>query len=113
MTLGLSVSLLLLVALLAANLPWLTERVLFVLEPPAHGKREWIRIGEWFLLYLIVGGFARGLEYQQTGEWHRQEWEFYAVTLCLFVVLALPGFIYRHDLRRHLLKRRKTRAKRG
>jgi hypothetical protein len=39
------------------------------------------------------------------GEIYSQDWEFYAVALCLFLVFALPGFIYRHDLRQ-LLQRR-------
>jgi hypothetical protein len=25
-----------------------------------------------------------------------QEWEFYAVSACLFIVLAFPGFIYQY-----------------
>ncbi len=111
MTLTAAIWLLLLAALVAANLPWLTERVLLVLAPPAHGKREWIRLLEWFLLYLAVGAFGHGLEYRQTGQLHAQDWEFYVATLCLFLVFALPGFIYRHDLSRHLKRRRPRRSR--
>lgn len=68
------------------------------------GKRVWMRLLEWLLLYFIVGGLALGLESKATGGLHSQNWEFYAVTFCLFIVFALPGFIYRHDLR-HLLER--------
>ncbi|RFA30580.1 hypothetical protein CAI21_05960 [Alkalilimnicola ehrlichii] len=106
MSVGAGILLLFLVAFVAANLPWLTERVFFVLRPPAHGKREWIRLLEWAVLYVLVGLIGRGLEYQLTGQIQPQDWEFYVTTLCLFVVFALPGFIYRHDLRRHLRKRR-------
>lgn len=95
-----------LAALVAANLPWLSERFLFLLPPPVGGKREWMRLLEWFLLYWVVGGLAVGLEYRMTGEVYAQAWEFYVVTFCLFVVFALPGFIYYHDLRNHLHKRR-------
>ncbi len=94
-------------ALVAANLPWLTDRVLFVLPPPARGKREWVRLLEWFLMYWVVGLVGFGLEYRITGEIASQDWEFYVVTICLFLVFALPGFIYHHDLRRHLRKRRR------
>ncbi len=105
-----SIALLLLTALVAANLPWISERVLFVLPAPARGKREWIRVLEWFVLYLIVGLAATGIEVRQQGERYQQDWEFYVTTLCLFLVFALPGFIWHHDLRRHL--RRRQRRKR-
>jgi hypothetical protein len=36
------------------------------------------------------------------GEIHRQGWDFHAVTFCLFLVFALPGFICRHDLRNYI-----------
>jgi hypothetical protein len=29
-----------------------------------------------------------------------QRWEFYAITLSLFVVMAFPGFVFRYLLRR-------------
>lgn len=96
---------LILVAIAAANLPWVSERVFAFLPTPPNGKPEWLRLGEWLLLFLLVGGFGFALEYQQTGELHPQGWEFYVVALCLFAVFALPGFIYHHDLRRQLQRR--------
>jgi len=96
-----------LLALLAANLPWLSDRILFVRRPAKGRKRAWWRWLEWLILYFIVGGVALGFEQKIHGEIYPQDWEFYAVTLCLFLVLALPGFIYRYDLRRHLMHRRK------
>ncbi|MCP1674743.1 membrane protease YdiL (CAAX protease family) [Natronocella acetinitrilica] len=101
---------LLLVALAGANLPWLTDRVLFILRPPPQGKREWIRLLEWFVMFCVVGVIAVGLEYRSTGQVESQDWEFYVVVICLFLVFALPGFIYHHDLRRHLRKRRRRAA---
>jgi hypothetical protein len=93
-------------ALIGANLPWFSERLLFLLPPPGGEKKEWMRLLEWFLMYWIVGGLAVGLEYRMTGDVYSQDWEFYVTTLCLFVVFALPGFIYHHDLRKYLWKRR-------
>jgi hypothetical protein len=92
---------LIIAAIIAANLPWLSERLFLVQELP-RGKRAWQRFLEWFVLYVIVGGIALGLEYKTNGTVHQQDWEFYAVTLCLFLIFALPGFIYRHDLLQHL-----------
>lgn len=93
------------IAIIAANLPWLSDKVLLVLEPKDGVKRAAWRWLEWMLLFFIVGGVALGMEQKLNGEIYAQDWEFYAVGLCLFLVFALPGFIYRYDLRQ-LLQRR-------
>ncbi len=92
-------------AIVAANLPWLSERLMFLFTPKAGVKKAWMRLLEWLLMYFLVGGLALGLEYKTKGEIHSQDWEFYVVTLCLFVIFALPGFIYRYDLKKHLSRR--------
>lgn len=97
--------LLLAAAFAAANLPWLTERFFFFFAPPGERKRVWMRLLEWLVLLLTIGLIAVGLEYKLTGGRYPQGWEFYAVGLCLFVVFALPGFIYRHDLKKLLARR--------
>lgn len=100
---------LLLVAVLAANLPWLGERFFFFFNPPGgKTKRAWMRLLEWLVLYLLVGLMAVGLEQKATGDRYAQDWEFYVVTLCLFVVFAIPGFIYRYQLR-PILERQRSR----
>lgn len=96
---------LILIAMVAANLPWLSDRVLLVRPAGEQGKKAWWRWLEWLLLYFVVGGLALGLENKLNGEIYPQAWEFYAVTLCLFLVFALPGFIYRYEFK-HLLERR-------
>ena len=106
MTSTLAIWILLALAIIAANLPWISERVLFVWSP-AKGKSPWARLGEWLLLYFVLGGIALGLEQKTMGEIHSQDWEFYVVTLSLFFVFALPGFIYRHDFLHHLERARK------
>jgi uncharacterized membrane protein len=98
--------LVLVVALVAANLPWITERFFFVLTPPGGSKRVWMRLLEWLVLLGLVGLLAAGLERRLTGRVHPQDWEFYTIGVCLFLVFALPGFIYRHELKRHLDRRR-------
>lgn len=90
------------IAFIAANLPWLSERVFFAFEPKNGKKSPWLRLLEWLVLYFVVGLIALGLEQKLLGEHHSQNWEFYAVNFCLFLVFALPGFIYRVDLKPHL-----------
>jgi len=100
---------LLISAIVAANLPWIGERFFFFFKPPGgEDKRAWMRLLEWLVLYVLVGLVAVGLEQKATGERYAQDWEFYVVTLCLFVVFAIPGFVYRYQLR-PLLKRHHAR----
>lgn len=90
-------------AVAAANLPWLSERWLFVIaRRNGQVKPFWLRLFEWGLLYGLVVGMGFGFEYQAAGTNHVQDWEFYTVTLCLFAVSALPGFVYCYQLRRLL-----------
>jgi hypothetical protein len=91
---------LLAIALILANLPFFTRRILFVI-PPASGEKSfgW-RLLEVVLLYFVTGGLARVLE-ARGGEIYRQNWEFYAITFFLFLVFAYPGFVYRYMWRRN------------
>jgi len=90
-------------AVVAANLPWLSERWLLVLaRRDGRNKPFWMRLIEWALLYGLILGMGFGFEYKAAGNAQIQDWEFYTVTLCLFAVGALPGFVYCHQLRRLL-----------
>jgi hypothetical protein len=89
---SLSVLILLLVAFVAANLPFVSQRIGGVVAV-AHKRFAW-RLAEFLLLYLLVGAFARLLESRQMPV-HVQGWQFYASTFALFVVFAFPGFVLR------------------
>lgn len=93
---------LLAIAFVAANLPLLLERVLFVLAPRDGRKAFGWRVLELTMLYFAVGGLAWALEAQAHGAAYPQGWQFYAVTGCLFIVFAFPGFVYRYLWRRRV-----------
>lgn len=84
---------LMLLALLAANLPWFSER-LFYLWPLRRKHMGW-RLLELVVLYFAVGAIGLLAEYRVAGQLAQQHWEFYAITACLFLVFAFPGFVYR------------------
>lgn len=89
-----------LAAFVAANLPFLTVRQLGIwVSPSGHKSWAW-HLLELALLYCIVGALGLGLE-QQLGQIYPQGWEFYAVTVALFLTLAFPGFVYRFLWRNH------------
>jgi len=98
-----SIFVFILFSFIAANLPWLSDK-LFCIRHVSF-KSGWLRLFEWLVWYAIafVAGFA--LEQQTMGTRAAQDWEFYVVTLCLFVVFALPGFIYHCDLKKILRSR--------
>ena len=86
-------------ACIAANLPFLNHRVL-ALGPALQPRKALIvHIAEMLVLYFIVGGIGLLLE-KRAGQIAPQGWEFYAVTGTLFITLAFPGFIYRYLVRR-------------
>ncbi|MCA1979150.1 MAG: DUF2818 family protein [Thiobacillus sp.] len=94
-----STSLLLILAFLAANLPFLVERIFFVKRPASGCKNFAWRLLELVVLFFVIGGIALLLE-GKLGDIHKQNWEFYAVNAALFVVFAYPGFVYRYLWRR-------------
>ena len=93
-----SIWLVILAALLAANLPFTTRRLMLVV-PLAKPKSLGVRLAELVAFYFLVGGLGLLLE-QRAGQVAPQGWEFYAVTGTLFVTLAFPGFIWRYLLKR-------------
>jgi hypothetical protein len=89
-----------LLALFSANLPFFNERLFAVLPLSSPSKPVWLRLIELFVLYLVVGLIARALE-SRIGSVFPQGWEFFAITGCLFIVLAYPGFVMRYMRKRH------------
>lgn len=99
--------LVILLALVGANLPFFNEKVfaLVSLKRSVAGvdqdKPLLVRLIEMAVLYFAVGGIAVALE-SRIGTAFPQTWEFYAITGCLFIVLAFPGFVLRYlRKRRH------------
>jgi hypothetical protein len=82
-------------AIVAANLPFMNERLFMVLPLRGPHKSFWWRLPELLVLYFGVGLIGTLME-GRIGSVFTQTWGFYAVTGCLFIVLAFPGFAYRY-----------------
>ena len=89
-----SVWLVVLLALLVANLPFISNRLFGVLALKTP-KNLAVRLGEMVVWYLVVGALGLYLE-QRTGQIAPQGWEFYVITGTLFLTFAFPGFTYRY-----------------
>ena len=88
-----------LLAALAANLPFMNERLISIIPLARPSKPVWLRLIEMAVLYAVVGIIAYALE-ARIGNAFAQGWQFYAVTGCLFIVLAFPGFVFRYLYKR-------------
>jgi len=88
---------LIILALVGANLPFINQR-LFALIPlkiKSTKKSFWIRLAELISCYFLIGGLGYVFE-SAIGNVFPQGWEFYAISACLFIVLAFPGFVYQY-----------------
>lgn len=89
-----------LLAVTAANAPFFNER-LFALIPLRRAvKPVWMRLLELLTLYFAVGLVAWLIE-SRIGTGFPQRWEFYAITGCVFLVLAFPGYVMRYLHKSH------------
>jgi Protein of unknown function (DUF2818) len=89
----------LVVALLAANLPFFNERLL-LLGPRQVAKPIGWRLLEMLLLWGLTLLFGFLIE-SRIGQRQPQGWEFYAAFGFLFLTLAFPGFVWRYLRKRH------------
>jgi hypothetical protein len=85
-------------ALVAANLPFISDRI-FAVVPLRTGKSIGVRLAELVVLYFVVGLLGVALE-KSAGQVASQGWEFYAVTAALFITFAFPGFVWRYLVKR-------------
>ncbi len=87
---------LILLFLVIANLPWFTERFLLVI--PKENKSVLLRLLELVVYYFISLIIATVFESRFSGgEVHPQSWEFFVTTFSLFLVLSVPGVVYRYQ----------------
>jgi hypothetical protein len=89
-----SVWIVIVAALVAANLPFANNR-LFAVVPLRGPKGLGLRLAELVVMYFAVGLLGVALE-NRAGQIAPQAWEFYAVTGALFITFAFPGFIWRY-----------------
>jgi hypothetical protein len=97
-SLNASVWLVLALAVVAANLPFVNDRLLAVVPLRSAHKLLAVRLAELVFLFFVVGAIGMLFE-KRLGQNFPQGWEFYVVSGALFVVLAFPGFTWRYLLK--------------
>ena len=89
-----AVWLVLLIALVAANLPFVNER-LFIIGPGLAPKVIGWRLLELVVLWAVTLAIGFALE-ARAGQIQPQGWEFYAALGFTFLTFAFPGFVWRY-----------------
>lgn len=91
---------LILLALVAANLAFTSPKFLFF-KTVEQKHVGWCLL-EMLIWYAVIGIIGYSLE-SMIGNVFPKRWEFFAVSVCLFLVAAFPGFTWRF-----LVKHRNT-----
>ncbi len=83
-----------------ANLPWFSDKLFYTINlnrshQPSFSKNLGWCLLELLILYFLTGAFIWYAESATFGQVAPQGWEFYAVTGCLYLVFAFPGFVYK------------------
>ena len=102
-----AVWILMFLAIVLANLPWILSNRLFIVVSLAKPKTIWLNLVEWLAYLVIIGLIGIWLEYITMGNIASQQWEFYVINLFLFMIFSFPGFIYRYNLKMFLDKSKK------
>ncbi|MGG4604504.1 DUF2818 family protein [Paenalcaligenes sp. Me131] len=85
------------VVVVFAVLMWLPG--FWLRSQPAIEKGVITRLIEFVILFVLMGVLGFAFEASQ-GNVFPQRWEFYAIGLCLYVVLGYPGFVFRYLVKR-------------
>lgn len=102
-----AVWILMFLAIVLANVPWILSNRLFIVVSLASPKKIWLNLIEWLVYLVIIGLIGTWLEYSTMGNIASQQWEFYVINLFLFMIFSFPGFIYRYNLKMYLDKNKK------
>ena len=98
MATSLGVALVLFAVLVAANLPFVNERLFVVGRRRAPKSLGWrlVELGCFGALAVAIGFAVES----RIGQRQPQRWEFYAAMVCLLLTCAFPGFVWRYLRRR-------------
>ncbi|TFZ08830.1 DUF2818 family protein [Ramlibacter humi] len=94
-----SVWLVIVAGFVAANLPFVLDRLVMAVYPLKTSKPLPVRLAELVAWYFLVGALGLALEHRAS-QIAPQGWEFYAVTGALFLTFAFPGFVWRYLFKR-------------
>ncbi|PZX27831.1 putative transmembrane lipoprotein [Cupriavidus phytorum] len=84
-----------LLALVCANLPFVNQRLFVVIPLRQACKPLWLRLLELVVWFGVAGAAGFAVEANLGGTF-AQGWQFYAITACMMLVFAFPGFTWQY-----------------
>ena len=84
-----------LLALISANLPFVNQRLFVVIPLRQARKPLWLRLLELIIWFAVAGAAGFAVE-ASLGNAFPQGWQFYAITACMMLVFAFPGFTWQY-----------------
>ncbi|MGO4279569.1 Protein of unknown function [Cupriavidus sp. OV038] len=86
-----------LLALVCANLPFVNQRLFAAVGLRWKDARKplWVRVAELIVWYAVAGAAGFAVE-AGLGNAFPQGWQFYAITACMMLVFAFPGFTWQY-----------------
>ncbi|WP_454763456.1 DUF2818 family protein [Cupriavidus campinensis] len=89
-----------LLALVCANLPFVNQRLFAAVSLRWKDGRKplWLRVVELIVWYAVAGAAGFAVE-ASLGNTFTQGWQFYAITACMMLVFAFPGFTWQYLLK--------------
>ncbi|CAG9176650.1 DUF2818 family protein [Cupriavidus pampae] len=84
-----------LLALVCANLPFINQRLFGAIALKWARKPMWLRVIELLVWYAVAGAAGFAVE-ASLGNSFPQGWQFYAITGCMMLVFAFPGFTWQY-----------------
>ncbi|NOV27190.1 DUF2818 family protein [Cupriavidus necator] len=84
-----------LLALVCANLPFVNQRLFVVIPLRRARKPLWLRLLELVVWFAVAGAAGFAAEANLGGTF-TQGWQFYAITACMMLVFAFPGFTWQY-----------------
>lgn len=84
-----------LLALVCANLPFVNQRLFAAVGLKWAHKPLWLRVVELIVWYAVAGMVGFAVE-ASLGNAFPQGWQFYAITACMMLVFAFPGFTWQY-----------------
>lgn len=92
-TMTASMYILLLLALIFANAPFITTKFFGIIAlKRKHIGHHLIELLAGFLLTAILAYILES----RAGAVHAQDWEFYVTVVCLYLIFAFPCFVWRY-----------------
>ncbi len=84
-----NIFILMIASVLLSNLP-------FIINLSVFNTIKAARVFIWLIFYILLLFLSFMLEKQEYGNLYKKEWDFYAITFCIYIILGYPSIIWQY-----------------